>query len=337
MPILLLLVGFFILIKGADFLVDGSAAIAKKFGVSQLIIGITIVGFGTSTPELITSIIAASKNESALVLGNVIGSNIANVALILGISAVITPLAVQTLTVRREIPFTIISSIALLTLILDNFLDGNPNYFSRGDAIILFILFIFFLYFTVATVFSERRGGREMQKLDKELKTAMEQRKELTDIGIKKPLSLIVFGLIGVVGGGVLVVDNAVFIAEYAGLSTTFIGLTIIALGTSLPELVTSAVAALKKETDVAVGNIVGSNIFNLLFILSVAGIISPFSISSGTIIDTLVMTSIMVVLFAFRINKNYITRLEGILFIFIYFAMMGYVVYREVGQNLLT
>lgn len=333
---LFLALGFYILIKGADFLVDGAAAVARRFGISQLLIGITLVGFGTSTPELITSIVAASKNESSLVLGNVIGSNIANVALILGISALISPLIIQSVTVRREMPFTIAASVALLVLIYDSFFYGINNYFSRGDAIILLIFFAFFIYFTISEVLSKHKG-REFKKLGKEVKEAMEVRKQLTDIGFKKPVSLIFLGMIGVLAGGILVVDNAVIIAGLAGLSTTFIGLTIIALGTSLPELVTSAVAAYKKETDVAVGNIVGSNIFNLLFILSVAGIISPFAITTATVVDVTLMTVIMIILLIFSFSQRVISRYEGAIFIINYFAVMGYVIYREIGYKAIT
>lgn len=332
--ILILLLGFYILIKGSDLLIDGSASIARKLGVSSLIIGITIVGFGTSTPELITSLIAAWKGESNIVLGNVIGSNIANIGLILGVAALIAPLAIKDITLRRELPFTIVASVAMLVLMFDDVFNGSHNYFSRGDGIILLIFLGIFIYYTLFSISAERA---KTQKLKKEVKEVLDTQEFETanespsEISTMKAVNYVVLGLIGLVGGGTLVVSNAVFIAESIGLSKTFIGLTVIALGTSLPELVTSAVAAYKKETDVAIGNIVGSNIFNLLAVLSLAATVSPFEINNNTIVDALIMTGMMIVLFLFGFTKT-IGRFAGVIFLILYIASMVFISYRDIN-----
>ncbi|MBU2524505.1 calcium/sodium antiporter [Patescibacteria group bacterium] len=327
--ILLLIVGFALLIKGADVLIEGSASIAKRFGVSPLIIGITIVGFGTSTPELITSVIAALQNESALVLGNVIGSNIANVALILGITSLIAPLAVTNLTIIRELPFTIASSVAMIILIFDRLFADGENFFSRGDGMIMMLFFFIFIYFTVTSIIAERKKNKRIKKQVKEIAAEV----SAPPVGsIGRSIGFVIVGLAGVMGGGYLVVNSAVEIATAFELSKTFIGLTIIAVGTSLPELVTSAVAAFKKETDLAVGNIVGSNIFNLLFVLSLSGILAPFKIDPNTIVDAGIMTVIMIFLFVFALTRKVITRWEGGVFFALYVLTMGFVIIREVN-----
>ncbi len=259
LAILLLLTGFVILIKGADFLVDGASSIAKKFNVSNLAIGLTVVAFGTSMPEMVVNVISGISGESDAAFGNVIGSNNFNLLLILGLSGMIYPLVVQRKTVSYEVPMSLFAALVLYMLVNDFRLWGTePNVLSRIDAFILigfFCLFLFYIYRTMK------------QASDYE---------ETTEIKIYsnwKSTGFFLLGLIMLVGGGKLVVDNAVFIADHFGLSKKLIGLTILAAGTSLPELATSAVAAYRKNTDIAIGNVVGSNIFNIFLILGVTGL----------------------------------------------------------------
>jgi cation:H+ antiporter len=321
MTYVLLLLGFALLIKGADWLVDGSVALAKRFGISDLIIGLTIVSMGTSMPELIVSIIASLNGSSELAIGNVLGSNIANVLLILGTTAIVCNLPVHRNTILSEVPFSLAA--ALLVGFLANAgvgddMQGTALVISRIDGII--ILFFFFLFMAYVMV---------VAKEDKQQKPADEDPSQLQPV--QKSGLLIAAGIFGLFLGGKWVVDGAVHLAKLFGMSETLIGLTVVALGTSLPELVTSIMAARKRNTDIAVGNAVGSNIFNLLWILGISAIIQPLPFEVASNVDILVVigSSSMILLALIIGRRREIRRGEGILFVLSYVAYLWFVVQR--------
>ncbi len=266
--LLLLIVGFFVLIKGADFLVDGASAVAKKFNISDIIIGLTIVSFGTSAPELVVNIAAAWEGKNEMIIGNVLGSNIFNTCLIIGVAGMIYPLAVQHATVRKELPFSILIVGLMFVLANDLLTTGTDNQISRFDGAIFLSLFVGFLFYIYKSSKNKDMAGIE------------EEVDAIEPMPIGKSVLFVVGGMVGLILGGNLVLENAVIFANYFGMTERVIGLTVIAIGTSLPELATSVVAALKKNSDIAVGNVVGSNIFNILLVLGVSAIIAPTPIS---------------------------------------------------------
>ena len=309
LKVFLLLAGFALLIKGADFLVLGSSALARRFKISELIIGLTIVAFGTSTPELIVSIVAAAKGLNDVAIGNVVGSNIFNLLFILGISALILPLTVQRSTIIKEIPYSIVAAILLLILANDHlYTEKRANVITFIDGIILFAFFLFFMYY----IFRNMKNDNPDIAVDKK------------PYGIWKILLLIIGGLAGLVLGGRISVINAVAIAHELGISERIIGLTIIAAGTSLPELATSAVAAYRRNSDIAVGNVVGSNIFNILFVLSASAFVNPlpYKLSFNTDITVLIGATMLLLFFTYTGKKAVIDRREGFL------LMLGYIGY---------
>ncbi len=304
----ILATGFVILIYGATLLVNGAASLAKKFNIPGIVIGLTIVAFGTSSPELVVNVAGSLKGTSGIVLGNIIGSNIFNVLLTLGISAVIYPLAVKSNTTWMEIPLSFISSLLVFILASDIYLDGaDINHLSRTDGIVLIFFFIIFLAYN----FRLMKNG----SFDEEISV-----KDYT-----KLKSLIIIGIgIAMLGiGGTMIINSAVQVATMLGISERVIGLTVVAFGTSLPELATSVVAALKKNVDIAVGNIVGSNIFNVFFILGASAIINPIPIAPGTGLDMLVNigASLLLFVFIFTGKGRKIDRFEGAIFIALYTA----------------
>ena len=266
LQLLLLILGFIFLIKGADWLVDGASSVASNFKVSKLLIGLTIVAFGTGAPELAVSFSSLISGNTDILLGNVIGSNIINVLLLIGVAAVIRPIRVKKDTVSKELPLLLLISTALITLILDITLtEAMTNIFSRSDAIICLLFFCIFLYYLISLA---RKNKKEAKKVEK------------PKYKLGKSFLLIIFGLVGVVAGSQLVVNSASAIATVIGISERIISLSIVALGTSLPELVTTITAAKKGESDLLVGNIVGSNIFNICIVLALpvafSGAITP-------------------------------------------------------------
>lgn len=306
--IILLLVGFAILIKGADFLVNGASSVAKKFNVSNIAIGLTVVAFGTSTPELVVSLLSAVEGKNDASFGNVIGSNNFNVLFILGVAGLIYPLVVQRNTVKFEVPLALLSVLVLYILVNDQILWGTENLLSRWDALILLFCFLLFLGYIYRTMSASADMDQGQIKI------------------YSTPLAtgMIILGLAMLVGGGTLVVDSSVSIAKQYGLSEKLIGLTILAAGTSLPELATSAVAAYRKNTDIAIGNVVGSNIFNIFFILGITGMVHPISYNVAMNFDihiTLIATIILMV-FMFTINQRKLDRWEA------FILLMGYLVY---------
>lgn len=278
----LLIVGFFLLIKGADILIDGSASLAKRFGLSSLLIGLTVIAFGTSAPELIVNIFAAISGSSDIGMGNIVGSNIANILLILGAAALMCNLKVHDSIVKKQIPFSILSALALFVLINSTLINGiGPDGLSRSAGIILIFFFIIFLYYT----FSLAKGDKSEGENVKEMK-------------LSKSFIFILIGIIALFIGGKLIVDNATSLALAAGLSEAFIGLTVVALGTSLPELAASIIAARKKQVGMAVGNVIGSNIFNLLWILGLTSIIKPIEYNPAMNFDIIFLIFVSILLF---------------------------------------
>jgi cation:H+ antiporter len=325
----LLIFGFVILIKGADFLVDGASAVAKKFDISDMIIGLTIVSFGTSAPELVVNIGAAWEGKNAMIIGNVLGSNIFNTCLIIGVAGLIYPLAVQRATVRKELPFSIFIILLMFFLANDALIMGGENYVSHIDGVILLFFFVAFLYY----VYSSSKNTENSETLE-----------VIEEMPLPKSLSLIVLGMVGLIFGGNLVLDNSLVFAEYFGMSERVIGLTVIAIGTSLPELATSVVAALKKNSDIAIGNVVGSNIFNILLVLGFSASISPSLIEYDTAanfdIGFLLSATILLTAFLFigtKIkpttggSKTYtIDRWQSAVLLV---AVVGYIVYLLMNQ----
>ncbi|MDX9847752.1 MAG: calcium/sodium antiporter [Tenuifilaceae bacterium] len=316
LQILLLLLGFILLIKSADWLVDGAAALAKKYNVSDLAIGLTIVAFGTSAPELVVNTIAAFQAHHDIVFGNVIGSNNFNLFIILGIAGIITPMVVQSSTVWKEIPLSLIAALVLLILAND-FWAANSNILSRIDGIILIVLFgVFLLY-----VYKNMRSNNVVIQDS--------AHKPLPPLKI---WGLIIIGLVGLVIGGQLVVKNAVHLATALGISEKIIGLTIVALGTSLPELATSVVAATKKNNDIAVGNIIGSNIFNIFLILGVSSLIRPIEYNKNFNLDLGILVLGTIFLFAamFTGRKRKLDRWEAGLLLAVYIGYTVWLILKE-------
>lgn len=305
--ILLLIVGFVLLIKGADIFVDGASSTAQNFKVSKMLIGLTIVAFGTSAPELAVSFKALSVGSADMVLGNVIGSNITNALLILGVSVLIRGIAVRQNTIKKELPLHMLISAILVVLFLDSQINGiGPNTISRSDAITILLVFSVFLYYLISI---------SRNKIDED--------EEKGKYGMVKSLIFVALGLAGIIIGSDLVVDSATHIAESLNVPERVISLTIIAFGTSLPELVTSIISSIKKEQDILVGNIIGSNIFNICIVLGLPvalyGSITP---SSFQILDLITLIGMSILLYVLPKTNNYrIRRRHGLLLILIYIA----------------
>lgn len=311
---LLFIIGFALLIKGADLLVTGSASVAKKLNISSLVIGLTIVAFGTSAPEFVVNIFASVEGNTEIAIGNVLGSNIANVLLILGISAMIYPLATKKNTVWKEIPLSLLATLILAVMANDTLIDGALySGLTRIDGMVLLAFFVIFMYYTFG--------------IAKVSGTADES--QFQQLSYPKSIVYIVLGLSGLVLGGKWIVDGAVKIAGLFDISESLIGLTVVAVGTSLPELATSAVAAYKKQSDIAIGNIVGSNIFNIFFILGSSAVIRPlpFSRSSDSDIIMTILSGLVLFVFMFIGKKHIIQRWQGALLIFMYMLYVTYLI----------
>ena len=316
---ILFVVGFVLLIKGADWLVSGSASVAKKYNISDLVIGLTIVSMGTSMPELIVNILASTSGASEIAIGNVVGSNIANILLILGVAAFIYPLTIKESTVMSQIPFSIIA--ILLVAFAANAPIFNPDYslmISRLDGVVFILFFALFMVYIIKLA---REGRADMIE---------EAPDKILPMG--KSILFILLGMVGLFLGGKWVVDGAIKIAEQFGLSQNLIGLTIVAIGTSLPELVTSAMAAYRKNTDIAVANVIGSNIFNLLWVLGISAMISPMKydpVVNADIIVLLVATCLIIFSLMTGRAKNQIGKPTGIFFLACYIAYTAFIIYR--------
>lgn len=307
MEFILLLVGFVLLIKGADVFVDGACNIAKLMKIPTMIIGLTIVAFGTSAPELSVSVSAALKGSNAIALGNVVGSNMVNLLFIAGISAVITPYAINKVMIRRDYPMSVLVTFVLLMTAIADFR------ITAAEGWILLAFFAIFMYCQIMDSVNSRAEQEDAEEKP----------------SVPKSLLMTVLGLIAVVWGGDTVVDSASEIARMFGMSETFIGLTIIAIGTSLPEMVTSIIAARKGESDIAIGNVVGSNIFNILLILGVSSVINGIAVEQAMVVDIIILIAVSVICFIPIVIQKKLTRPVGIGMMVMYAAYTAYLFIR--------
>ena len=301
----LLILGFALLIKGADLFVDGSSSVAKLLKIPAVIIGLTIVSIGTSLPEAAVSISASIKGAYDLSIANVVGSNIFNLLSVVGVSAFICSFVVDKVIMKRDFPLSILSAVILAVMMRDRTL-------SVVEATILFVLFIGYILLLVRSAFKNRTEGDEY-KTHSPLKSII----------------FIIIGIVGIVAGGTLTVDAATFFARALNMSELLIGLTIVAVGTSLPELVTSVVAAKKGESEIALGNVIGSNIFNILFILGMSGIVHPLTCDFGAVIDTILLIGMSALMFFIYKARNKVSRLVGLLGVVIYVIYVVYIILR--------
>lgn len=317
---LLLLLGFILLIKGADLFVDGSSSIARLLHIPSIIIGLTVVAFGTSMPEASVSITAALAGKNDLSLSNVIGSNLFNLLVVVGVSAAIKPMKVQTSVLKKDLPLSIVVTVLLLVMSIPSPYQGEKvSILSRVEGCILLAVFIAYLAVTVRQALKARQDYADSESSE-----------ENTEISIPVTILYVILGIVGIIWGGDLVVDSASAIALTFGWSETFIGLTIVALGTSLPELVTSVVAAGKGESDLALGNAVGSNLFNILLVLGASTAVHPITVNPFTIYDTIFLAIASIIVYLFAIQKKDLNRKEGLMMIPLYIIFFIYIVVRS-------
>lgn len=312
---ILLILGLVLILLGADALVNGASAVARKYGISEFVVGLTIVGIGTSAPELIVSAISAINGSSDIAIGNVVGSNISNVFMILGITAIIAPISLTKSNLKYDLPIALGVSLLLFVLAYDSiFLGKEFNVISRWDGLILIAMFVLFMIYSFK---SSASGDQNEESAES----------ENGKVNIVKSVLLIVCGLVGLVLGGRLFVNSGSDIARGFGVSDAFIGITVMAVGTSLPELAASVNAAIKKKGQMALGNVIGSNIFNILLILGTSSIIRPLTLGGITMIDMgmMILTTVMIMLSALLISKKEIKRGVGALFFMIYIAYIVY------------
>ena len=305
MQFILLLIGFIFLIKGADLFVEGSSSVAKKFNIPSMIIGLTIVAMGTSAPEAAVSITSSLIGQNDMSVANVVGSNIFNILMVLGISSLISKLPVSLNTIKKDTPFLIFVGVVLLIFILD-------LHISVFEGLVFLSIFTWFIYDMI-----------------KQAKNNSEESEEVIELTTTKTILYIIIGLGGIVFGGDLTVDAASTIATQFGLSQNLIGLTVVAVGTSLPEFVTSVIATRKGETEIAIGNVIGSNIFNILLVLGIASVISPMTIGLEAVIDVVFMIFVTILLFINMKKEKFILNKHGILYIVIYISYIIYTILR--------
>ena len=315
LQVLILIIGFVILIKGADWLIDGASSTASHFKVSKLLIGLTIIAFGTGAPELAVSISSLINGTTDMLLGNVIGSNITNILLLIGIGALIRPIRIKKDTISKELPLLLLISTVLIVLFLDTFLmNADANTISRADGIICLLCFSIFLFYIISMARKNRKAKKEVEKPKFKLSFS---------------ILLVLIGLVGVVGGAELVVSSASTIAKAIGISDRIIALTVIALGTSLPELITTIKAAKRGETELLVGNIIGSNIFNICIVLGLPvalfGTVTP---ESFEIIDIAMLIGSAVILLLTARSGRKISRLEGLFMLIMFIIYYGFIIY---------
>lgn len=312
MTYILLIIGFILLIKGADYFVEGSSNLAKALKIPTLIIGLTVVAFGTSAPEAVVSIVASTKGSNEIALSNIIGSNIFNLLAVLGISAIVKGLKVSRQIITKDFLFSILATLMLMAMMFDKFLSGDKlNIITRGEGLVLLSILVLYVYSLILTASKEKKLIKEKHKLT------------------PKDILMLVLGLLAVILGGELVVKTSQQIALNLGISETLVGLTIVSIGTSLPELVTSIVAAKKGETDIALGNVIGSNIFNILFVLGMSSTLSPILVNSQSLIDVLILLGITIICYIFTIYNQRIGRTKGIIMTLTYLIFMIYIIMR--------
>lgn len=321
--ILLLAVGFAFLVKGADFFVDGSSSIAKKLKVPPIIIGLTIVAMGTSLPETAVSVTASLVQNNELAVSNVVGSNIFNLMFVIGVCSILTPIMVQKATVVRDIPLSLGCALFLLVLGISGLGDKTGMTLGHADGVIFLIVFAGYIFTMVRSAMKARAAG---QKVEIE---GVEECDNMKELSYGKSILFLIVGAAAIAFGGDLTVDTASRIAIELGMSQTLVGLTIVSIGTSLPELVTSVVAARKNEVDMAVGNAVGSNIFNILMVLGISSAISPVALIRENIIDIVLLMVFSVMVWIFAGTRKKIERKEGIIMVVVYLIYCAYIIAR--------
>lgn len=318
MNYILLIVGFLLLIKGADIFVDGASSIAKKLGIPPVIVGLTIVSIGTSAPELAVSIISSLQGSNEIAIGNVIGSNLFNTLMVLGLTTIVLPLIIKKDTIKVDFMINILVTFLLFILTFGK-IFSNYNIISRIDGLILVAICVIYMIFLI--IKSKKTNISEISEDEK-------------NIRIAKKIVAVILGAVGIVLGGKLVVDSATNIAYSLGMSEKLVGLTIVAMGTSLPELVTSVVAATKGENDIALGNVLGSNIFNILLILGVSSAITPIPVAQNLIVDFIFLLCVSIFIFALIIfskgKEKKLTRIEGIVLVVLYIGYIIYIINRN-------
>ena len=321
--ILLLAVGFAFLVKGADFFVEGSSSIAKKLKVPPIIIGLTIVAMGTSLPETAVSVTASLVQNNELAVSNVVGSNILNLMFVIGVCSILTPIMVQKATVVRDIPLSLGCALFLLVLGISGLGDKTGMTLGHADGVIFLIVFAGYIFTMVRSAMKARAAG---QKVEIE---GVEECDNMKELSYGKSILFLIVGAAAIAFGGDLTVDTASRIAIELGMSQTLVGLTIVSIGTSLPELVTSVVAARKNEVDMAVGNAVGSNIFNILMVLGISSAISPVALIRENIIDIVLLMVFSVMVWIFAGTRKKIERKEGIIMVVVYLVYCAYIIAR--------
>lgn len=321
--ILLLAVGFAFLVKGADFFVEGSSSIAKKLKVPPIIIGLTIVAMGTSLPETAVSVTASLVQNNELAVSNVVGSNIFNLMFVIGVCSILTPIMVQKATVVRDIPLSLGCALFLLVLGISGLGDKAGMTLGHADGAIFLIVFAGYIFTMVRSAMKARAAG---QKVEIE---GVEECDNMKELSYGKSILFLIVGAAAIAFGGDLTVDTASRIAIELGMSQTLVGLTIVSIGTSLPELVTSVVAARKNEVDMAVGNAVGSNIFNILMVLGISSAISPVALIRENIIDIVLLMVFSVMVWIFAGTRKKIERKEGIIMVVVYLVYCAYIIAR--------
>lgn len=318
LAVVALLVGFVFLVKGADFFVEGSSSVAKRFHVPSIIIGLTIVAMGTSLPEAAVSISASMQNANSLAISNAVGSNIFNMMVVIGVCAVLTPVAVQKQTLVKDFPFSVVCALVLLGLGVWGMTLG------RVDGIVLLVLFAVFIGVLIRQALKANRSGKAQAN------ESIEAAEEIEVLPMWKNILFIVGGGAAIVLGGDVVVESSRNIAVACGMSETLVGLTVVSIGTSLPELVTSFVAAKKNEVDMALGNAIGSNVFNILFVLGLAATISPIGFITENIIDIVILCAFSFVVWLMAWTKRRLDKGEGLIMVLLYAAYVAYIIMRN-------
>lgn len=321
--IVLLLLGFILLIKGADWFVDSASSLAFRYRIPAHIVGMTIIAFGTSAPELSVSLTAAIKGSGGIAIGNVVGSCLINLLIVAGISATIRPMPINRSILSKNYPYSVVGALVLFILSYDMLFESKKNVLSQGDGLILLIFFCIFIYFTM----SETKQNAKQQKEDsKEWKESL----DLHPKGTLKNIFFILLGLFGIVGGGQLIVAQAVIIANSAGINEGLIGLSIVAIGTSLPEAVTSIVAVKKGNSDIALSNVIGSNIYNIFLILGLSASIAPIAVDMDSIVDAAILCASSMIFYIPMFFLKKVSRSMGILMITVYSGYLAYsIIYR--------
>lgn len=323
MQYIILVLGFILLIKGADFFVEGSSSIARRLGIPTLVIGLTLVAFGTSAPEAAVSITSALQGKNEMAIGNVVGSNIFNLLVVVGVAAFICPLKVKQSIIYKEFPFVLLSGVLLLVLVWDTKLqDVMSNILTRSDGLVLLMLFCIFMYYLIEVALQSRQA--------KKAQVSNRRDSAQDTLSYSKSSILTLVGILGIILGGKFVVDAASTIALSWGMSQNLVGLTIVAIGTSLPELVTSMAAARQGQSDIALGNVIGSNIFNVFFILGISVVVHPIAIDQNIFVDSLILLGVSIMTYVFAITKKSINRVEGVFLVACYMAYLMFVILRN-------